>query len=213
IGLDADDIGVVSKHDTSTAMNDPNEADLHERIQDALGRTPGNPLLVVSQKTVTGHSKGGAAAWQVDGVLRIMETGLVPGNANLDSPDPALRDGVHLTLGDRPIALAPGEPVRCALVASLGFGHVSALLAVAHPGAFLAAVPEGRRDDYLRRAGARRAAGAQRRLRAQVGRPEPALRTDRRLGGGDPAAEREREAAMLLDPDARLRDGVYRTEP
>ena len=41
-------------------MNDTNEADLHERIQSALGRTPGNPLLVVSQKTVTGHAKGGA---------------------------------------------------------------------------------------------------------------------------------------------------------
>ena len=65
LGLTADDIAVVSKHDTSTQMNDPNEADLHERIQAALGRTPGNPLLVVSQKSVTGHAKGGAAAWQV----------------------------------------------------------------------------------------------------------------------------------------------------
>ena len=75
LGLSADDIAVVSKHDTSTEMNDTNEADLHERIQAALGRTPGNPLLVVSQKTVTGHAKGGAAAWQVDGMLRMMEVG------------------------------------------------------------------------------------------------------------------------------------------
>ena len=74
----ADDIAVVSKHDTSTELNDPNEADLHQRIQDALGRTPGNPLLVVSQKTVTGHAKGGAAAWQVAGVLQTMATGWVP---------------------------------------------------------------------------------------------------------------------------------------
>ena len=141
LGLTADDIAVVSKHDTSTEMNDPNEADLHERIQTALGRTAGNPLLVVSQKTVTGHAKGGAAAWQVDGVLQMMETGVVPGNRNLESVDPLLRER-HLTLGDRPITLA--EPIRAALVTSLGFGHVSALLAIAHPDSFLAAIPETR---------------------------------------------------------------------
>ena len=62
------------------SMNDPNEADLHDRIQTALDRTPGNPLLVVSQKTVTGHAKGGAAAWQLDGILRMIESGRVPGN-------------------------------------------------------------------------------------------------------------------------------------
>ena len=84
-------------------MNDPAEADLHERLQDALGRTPGNPLLVVSQKTVTGHAKGGAAAWQLDGVLRMLETGVVPGNRNLESVDPLEREHAHLTLGDRPI--------------------------------------------------------------------------------------------------------------
>lgn len=210
LGLGADDIAVVSKHDTSTPMNDPNEADLHERVQTAIGRTPGNPLLVVSQKAVTGHAKGGAAAWQVDGVLRMMESGLVPGNTNLDSADPLLRGATHLALGDRPVRLAPSEPLRCALVASLGFGHVSALLAIAHPDAFTAAVPEAERAGYLARAARRRAEGAQRRLRAWIGRPEPARRSDRRVGDLDPAAAREAEAAMLLDPSARLRDGVYR---
>ena len=159
LGLTADDIAVVSKHDTSTQMNDPNEADLHERIQAALGRTPGNPLLVVSQKTVTGHAKGGAAAWQVEGVLQMMQRGVVPGNRNLECADPLLRDGACLTLGDRPIELAPQEPIRAALVTSLGFGHVSALLAIAHPDVFVAAVPAAERDDYLRRAGRRRARG------------------------------------------------------
>jgi hypothetical protein len=39
----------------------------------------------------------------------------------------------------RPLRLA--EPLRAGLVTSLGFGHVSALLALAHPDTFLAAVP------------------------------------------------------------------------
>ena len=212
LGLTADDIAVVSKHDTATQMNDTNEADLHERIQAALGRTPGNPLLVVSQKSVTGHAKGGAAAWQVEGVLQMMQRGVVPGNRNLECADPLLRDGAFLTVGDRPIRLAEQEPIRAALVTSLGFGHVSALLAIAHRESFLAAVPAALRDDYLRRAGLRRARGEQQRLRTRLGRPEAVRRTDRRLGvpPGDGAAAREAEAALLTDPAQRLRaDGTF----
>ena len=211
LGLTADDIAVVSKHDTSTELNDPNEADLHQRVQDALGRAPGNPLLVVSQKTVTGHSKGGAAAWQVDGAVQMMEAGIVPGNRALESLDPLLAPFQHLVHGDRPIRLAPGEQIRACLVTSLGFGHVSAVVALAHPDVFLGAVPAARRDDYLRTAAARRARGAQRRLAARLGRPGQVRRTDRRFGPPGPA-EREAEAAMLVDPSARLgSDGAYRT--
>ena len=41
VGLGADDVAVVSKHDTSTAANDPNESQLHEKLASALGRTVG----------------------------------------------------------------------------------------------------------------------------------------------------------------------------
>lgn len=207
-GLRADDIGVVSKHDTSTQMNDPNEADLHERLADALGRTPGNPLLVVSQKAVTGHSKGGAAAWQVAGLAQMLTAGVIPGNPNLEAPDPLVAAGRHLAVGDRPVALAAGERLRAGLLTSLGFGHVSAVVALAHPEVFLAAVPEGRREDYLARAGRRAAIGEQRRLRRMLGEGGPLRRADRRLGTDDPTQARESEAAVLLDPAARLRDGV-----
>ncbi|WP_320670855.1 polyketide synthase [Patulibacter defluvii] len=212
LGLGADDVGVVSKHDTSTEINDPHEADLHDRIQTALGRTPGNPLLVVSQKAVTGHSKGGAAAWQVDGVLRMMETGVVPGNRHLESPDRLLRESAHLAVGDRPLARAAAEPLRAALVTSLGFGHVGALLALAHPDVFLAAIPDDQREDYRARAAARRADGAQRLLAARFGRPLVVRRDDRRIAadGDDAGGAREAEARAILDPATRLRDGALR---
>ena len=51
LGLTTDDIAVVSKHDTSTNANDPNESELHNSLQHALGRVDGNPLYVISQKT------------------------------------------------------------------------------------------------------------------------------------------------------------------
>ncbi|OWG28032.1 hypothetical protein B9D92_20085, partial [Mycobacterium tuberculosis] len=35
LGVAADDVAVISKHDTSTLANDPNETELHERLADA----------------------------------------------------------------------------------------------------------------------------------------------------------------------------------
>src|SRR5690606_28542906 len=63
-GLGPDDIGVISKHDTSTQANDLNENRLHSLLQQHLGRSEGEPLAVISQKSLTGHGKGPAAAWQ-----------------------------------------------------------------------------------------------------------------------------------------------------
>ncbi|MGH3542942.1 MAG: beta-ketoacyl synthase N-terminal-like domain-containing protein, partial [Mycobacterium sp.] len=67
LGIGADDIAVISKHDTSTLANDPNETELHERLADSLGRSDGAPLFIVSQKSLTGHAKGGAAVFQMMG--------------------------------------------------------------------------------------------------------------------------------------------------
>ena len=116
----------------------------------------------------------------------MLDTGRVPGNRNLESVDPLLRDNRHLALGDRPIALA--TPLRAALVASLGFGHVSAILAVAHPDTFHAVAP----PEYFARAGRRRAEGQRRRLELRLGQVPP-VRRPREL-------DREAEARLLLEP-------------
>ncbi len=203
LGLTADDVAVVSKHDTSTEANDPNEAFLHETIQKALGRTVGAPLRVISQKSLTGHSKGGAAAWQMAGLCDVFDSGTVPGNANLVSADPRVTPGDALVVDYR--SLHRAEPVRAALVTSLGFGHVSAVVALAHPDVFVEAIPEEQRSEYVQRAHDRRVSGARARLGAAYG-ADPLLvrRTDRRLGQGSAAQLREREAGMLLDPAGSL---------
>ena len=158
-------------------MNDPTEADLHERLQDALGRTPGNPLLVVSQKTVTGHAKGGAAAWQVDGVLRMLETGACPGNRNLECVDPLERDNAP------PRARRPPDPARRAAAGRADHQpRLRPRLRDARdraPRHVPRRVPATARDDYLRRAGRRRAEGAQRRLETRLGRPTAPVRRPR----------------------------------
>ena len=207
VGLTGDDIGVVSKHDTSTDANDPNESELHERLAAALGRDAGNPLLVVSQKALTGHAKGGAAAFQLIGLTQVLETGIVPPNRSLDCVDDALARHEHLVWLRRPLRT---DGVRAAILTSLGFGHVSGIIAVAHPAAFVAALAPEDRDDYLERAQRRTIDGRSRVVEAIYGgRPAYQRPEGRRLGDGSDQ-QRSREAAMLLDPQARLgSDGVY----
>ena len=36
---------MISKHDTSTLANDPNETELHERLADSLGRSDGRTAV------------------------------------------------------------------------------------------------------------------------------------------------------------------------
>jgi fatty acid synthase len=213
-GLSVDDIAVVSKHDTSTAANDPNESELHQRIAESLGRTCGNPMIVVSQKTVTGHAKGGSAAWQAIGLLQILESGQVPGNRNLECLDETHRNHLALAYGHR--SINAGEPLRAGLLTSLGFGHVSAVVCCAAAGTFYAAVRanggDAALDEYLARSRRRRIDGGLRRLAQRFGgQPTYAKRVDRRLRGAEGSPERRAaEASLLTDADARLgSDGLY----
>ncbi|WP_034651520.1 type I polyketide synthase [Corynebacterium vitaeruminis] len=211
VGVSADDIAIISKHDTSTNANDPNESDLHERIAHAIGRADGNPLYVISQKTLTGHAKGGAAAFQMIGLTQVLRSGQVPANRSLDCVDPVLAKHEHLVWLREPLDLSAKAP-KAGLVTSLGFGHVSALVAVVHPAAFAEAVAKENGEEALaawrERAEAREAAGLHRILEGMHGGAALFERpVDRNLGATGNAAK-EREAAVLLDENARLVDGV-----
>jgi hypothetical protein len=86
-GLTADDIGVLSIHGTSTQANEKNETYIWNTILETIKRTPGNAVPIMAQKSLVGHSKGGAAAWQMAGLLQTIEHGVVPGNRNADNID------------------------------------------------------------------------------------------------------------------------------
>jgi fatty acid synthase len=210
LGVGADDIAVISKHDTSTLANDPNETELHERLADSLGRSAGAPLFIVSQKSLTGHAKGGAAVFQMMGLCQVLRDGVIPPNRSLDCVDDELAGSAHFVWVRDTLRLGGKFPLKAGLVTSLGFGHVSGLVALVHPQAFLAALDAGQRADYRRRAEARLLAG-QRRLASAIagGRPMYERPADRRFD--HEVSEKRQEAAMLLDPGARLGDGdLYR---
>ena len=211
LGLTADDIAVVSKHDTSTAANDPNESQIHQTLMDTLGRTPGNPLMVHSQKTVLGHSKGGAAAWQSIMLCQMLAAGTIPGNKNLESVDPALRAHDHLLYMNRTVRPGRAFPLRAGALTSLGFGHVSALCVIAHPAAFLASLPADERQPWLTRQAERQNAATSRWAKILLGQATLyEKRGERRFASPDGTdAQRLEETAMLLDPDHRLVGEVF----
>ncbi|KAI1146015.1 putative 3-oxoacyl-synthase [Nemania diffusa] len=156
-GLTADDIGVVSLHGTSTQANEKNEvAVLHQQLSQ-LGRSPGNAALAVCQKYLTGHPKGAAAAWMLNGCCQILDGGIVPGNRNADDIDVALEPYENLVFPER--ALVVGD-VRAFSVTSFGFGQKGAQALGVHPRFLFATLQNEslfdeyccRRDERCRRA-------------------------------------------------------------
>ncbi|OBG62950.1 type I polyketide synthase [Mycobacterium sp. E3339] len=205
LGVGADDVAVISKHDTSTLANDPNETELHERLADSLGRSEGAPLFVVSQKSLTGHAKGGAAVFQMMGLCQMLRDGVIPPNRSLDCVDDELAGSAHFVWVRETLRLGDKFPLKAGMLTSLGFGHVSGLVALVHPQAFIAALDPQQRADYQRRAEARLLAG-QRRLASAIagGAPMYERPADRRFNHDVP--EKRQEAAMLLNPASRLGD-------
>jgi fatty acid synthase len=177
-----------------------------------MGRSPGNPLFVVSQKSLTGHSKGGAAAFQMMGLCQILRDGVIPPNRSLDCVDDELSHAQHFVWVRETLHLGEKFPIKAGLVTSLGFGHVSGLVALVHPQALLAALSPEVREDYQRRANARVLAG-QHRLASAIagGRPLYEKPADRRFNHDSP--EKRQEADMLLDPASRLGESGWYERP
>ena len=129
-GLTIDDIDFVSLHATSTKANDKNEPDIINKQMNHLGRTLGNPLLAICQKSITGHPKAPAAAFMLNGCLQVLESGLIPGNRNADNVDPILSMFPHLTFPTRSIQT---KSLKAFSMTSFGFGQKGGQLVGIHP--------------------------------------------------------------------------------
>ncbi len=202
LGLTPDDVRVLSKHDTSTNANDPNESQLHSLLWQHLGRDVANPMFVISQKTVTGHSKGGAALFQIGGLIDVFNHGKLPQNAALDCVDKAIEPKASSLVWLRQ-PLEIGE-VKAGVLTSLGFGHVAAVVVLAHPGVFAAVAGE----EWRERATKRLRDGQRAFEKGMLGRGDLYVQPkDRRLPtqGTDAA-----EIQLILDDSIRLgANGVY----
>ena len=129
-GLTIDDLSVCSFHGTSTIMNERNECDVLQRELTHLGRAKGNRILGVFQKYLTGHPKGAAGAWMMNGGLQILQTGLVPGNRNADNIDSELERCDYIAFPNKAIQTTG---VKAFSVFSFGFGQKGAQAITVHP--------------------------------------------------------------------------------
>ncbi|PYI16364.1 hypothetical protein BO99DRAFT_465903 [Aspergillus violaceofuscus CBS 115571] len=144
-GLTVDDIGVVSMHGTSTKANEVNEGDVINTQMHHLGRRKGNPLLCVCQKSLTGHPKAAAGAWQLHGCMQIFRDGVVPGNRNADNIDEQLRSFEHLLY---PMESLPLPEIKATMLTSFGFGQKGAINVMVAPKYLFASVPTEAFEKY-----------------------------------------------------------------
>ncbi|KAJ3021482.1 3-oxoacyl-[acyl-carrier-protein] synthase [Thoreauomyces humboldtii] len=147
-GLTIDDIGVSSFHGTGTKANDYNESSALNQQMAHLGRAPGNVIPTVFQKHLTGHPKGAAAAWMLNGVLQVLETGIIPGNRNLDNVEDRLRQFKYLLYPSQSIQT---DGIKAGLLKSFGFGQAGGEVLVLHPDYLFGALEKREFDNYLAR--------------------------------------------------------------
>ena len=105
------------------------------------------------------------------GMCQMLRDGVIPPNRSLDCVDDKMAEYPHLVWPRETLQLGERFPLKAGLLTSLGFGHVSGLIAVVHPEAFIASLDPGQREDYQRRADARLLAGQRRQRKGR--RPGP----------------------------------------
>lgn len=129
-GLTVNDLDFTSFHGTSTKANELNEAMLVDTQLQHLGRKPGNVLPVVLQKSLTGHPKGPAGAWMLNGCMQMLQSGRIPGNRNADNIDSELAKYEYLVFPNKTIR----KPCMKAFALQLfGFGQKGGMAIGVHP--------------------------------------------------------------------------------
>ncbi|KAF5093435.1 hypothetical protein D0Z03_002420 [Geotrichum reessii] len=150
--LTIDDLDVASFHGTSTVANDKNESSTVNDMLNHLGRTKGNPVFGIFQKYLTGHPKGAAGAWMVNGVLQVLNSGLIPGNRNADNVDEYLEKFDKILY---PSISIQTDGIKAASITSFGFGQKGAQMICIHPDYVLGTLTQSEYEEYCERVEAR----------------------------------------------------------
>ncbi|TEA19489.1 Fatty acid synthase subunit alpha [Colletotrichum sidae] len=151
-GLTIDDLAVASFHGTSTKANDKNESSVICQQLRHLGRKKGNAVMGIFQKYLTGHPKGAAGAWMMNGCLQVLNTGLVPGNRNADNVDPVMEQFDMIVYPSRSIQT---DGIKAFSVTSFGFGQKGAQAIGVHPKYLFAVLDEKTYEEYSAKVQAR----------------------------------------------------------
>jgi len=116
-GVNADEIGYINLHATSTPAGDgPEIGAVHRLFKNSLDK-----LHVSGTKSMTGHLLGGTGALEAAFTVLSIHKGVIPPTINTANVDPELDVRVDLTLGK-----AVEKNVDVAMTNSFGFGGQNA---------------------------------------------------------------------------------------
>jgi len=127
--LNADEIGYVNAHGTSTPLGDKAEvAAVLGLFGDHARKSAGGKLLMSSTKSMHGHALGASGAVEMVACVHAVRDGVIPPTINLDNPD----EGFDLDLVPHH---ARERRVRYAMNNTFGFGgHNVTLIVVRYGG-------------------------------------------------------------------------------
>jgi fatty acid synthase subunit alpha len=191
-GLTVDDIQAASMHGTSTKANDTNEAQVINEQMKHLGRRPGNPLLAVCQKSLTGHPKGAAGAWQMNGCIQMLQNSIVPGNRNADNIEIKLKQNKYIVYPKEAIRL---REVKATMLTSFGFGQKGGLVIAVAPKFLYSAVAADTYEEYRLKAKERQRAANSAFVSGVIGNSLVRLKDHAPWGKSD-----EKMRKVFLDP-------------
>lgn len=152
--------------------------------------------MVICQKWLTGHPKGAAAAWMLNGLLQSMTTGVIPGNRNVDNVSAELQRFDHLVYPNEAIKV---PEIPAALLKSFGFGQAGAEVLLIHPDRLLATLSETRYQAYKDKVAVRNRKSLRVLHRILAGK-QPLVNVK-----NHPPYSEEQQMAVYLDPQARAR--------
>ncbi|KAF7546584.1 hypothetical protein G7Z17_g8331 [Cylindrodendrum hubeiense] len=201
-GLTIDDLDVASFHGTSTKANDKNESSVICQQLRHLGRTKGNAVLGVFQKYLTGHPKGAAGAWMMNGCLQVLNTGLVPGNRNADNVDPVMEQYDLIVYPSRSIQT---DGIKAFSVTSFGFGQKGAQAIGIHPKYLFATLDEDTYVEYCAKVEARQ-------KKAYRYFHDGLINNRLFVAKTDPPYAEDQLSKVLLNPDARVTEDKKTSE-
>lgn len=115
-GIEAEDIGFINAHGTSTPLGDRVEA---EAIREVFGAASGK-VPITANKSMTGHLLGASGALEAAFTIMSLKEGILPPTINLDDPEFDL-----LFAGNKAMSV----DASAAISNSFGFGGANAVLA------------------------------------------------------------------------------------
>ncbi|KAL8689084.1 MAG: hypothetical protein Q9218_005164 [Villophora microphyllina] len=123
-GISADTVSYIEAHATSTPLGDPTECSAMANVYGSGARQPGSPPCYIgSIKSNIGHLEAGAGVMGLIKAIMVLQTGVVPPQANLIKPTTKI-DWAKSMLA--PVTEATNLPVvgwpRRAAIASYGYG-------------------------------------------------------------------------------------------